>query len=442
MCHGSQEFTLNLLSVPAILCDVSGITKQLDTLAVDLNCTFQLQSNYYKDKISGIVACTCILTVNAFYSSSNVIKLTSINFNSQVIQSDKLWLVKFYVHWCEHCEQFVSEWNNVATALKGIVKVGAIDVTKYASIGHQYEIEEFPTIKFFGPNKNKPEKYYGGRSSAAITNGVLNSIRFIVKDRLIEQGGLCGSGVQCRRINIKSTFELNDNNFDNQVARGDEIWIVEFSAPWCEYCLSQQPEWANTVAELTRRTKGKVHLAAVDTAINEGLVIRYGIQQVPMIKIFQTNNETVDYNGEKSASSIIAKGLDLYAKMPPYKLFEQMVNEEVLKTTCDHQLLCIIAVLPHIPDTGSNGRSDYLSLLMKMTDKYKKKKWGWLWTEAGAQPKLENALGIGDLMYPTIMAIDARRKKKVLLKSSFNEPGIAEFFRKDFKVLEKDAEDI
>ncbi|XP_072354883.1 protein disulfide-isomerase A6-like isoform X2 [Scyliorhinus torazame] len=382
-----------------------------------------------KPRWQGIVACMCILTVNAFYSSSNVIKLTSINFNSQVIESEKLWLVKFYVHWCEHCEKFVSEWNNVATALKGIVKVGAIDVNKYASIGHQYEIEEFPTIKFFGPNKNKPEKYYGGRSSAAITNGVLNSIRFIVKERLIEQGSQCGSGGQCRRITNKSSFDLNENNFDNQVARGDEIWIVEFAAPWCEHCLSQKPEWANAVIELTKRTKGKVHLAAVDTTVNERLTSRYGIHQVPVIKIFPTNNETIDYNGEKTISSIITKGLDMYAQMSLYQPFEQMVSEAVLKATCDHQLLCIIAALPNISDTGSSGRSDYLTLLVKMADKYRKKKWGWLWTESGAQPKLESALGIGDLMYPAIIAIDARRRKKVLLKGSFSEPGLAEFFR-------------
>ncbi|XP_051881394.1 protein disulfide-isomerase A6-like [Pristis pectinata] len=251
----------------------------------------------------GILVFTCILTVRAFYSSTNVIKLTSINFNSQVIQSDKLWLVEFYVHWCEHCERFVPEWIKVALALKGIVKVGAIDVTKYASIGHQYEIEEFPTIKFFGVNKNKPEKYYGGRSSAAITNGVLNSIRFIVRERLIEKSSICGS---------------------------------------------------------------------------EG---------------------------------------------------QQMVSEEILKTVCGLRVLCIIAVLPHISDTGNSGRSDYLGLLMKIAHKYKKKKWGWLWTESGAQPKLESALGIGGLAYPNIIAIDPRRKKYMFLKGSFSERGIAEFFR-------------
>ncbi|XP_069744361.1 protein disulfide-isomerase A6-like isoform X3 [Narcine bancroftii] len=298
----------------------------------------------------GIFLLAWTFTVNAFYSSTNVIKLTSINFNSQVIQSDKLWLVEFYVHWCEHCEQFAPEWIKVASALKGIVKVGAIDVTKYVSIGHQYEIEEFPTIKFFGVNKNKPEKYYGGRSSAAIANGVLNSIRFTIRERLMEKSRMCASERQ--------------------------------------------------------------------------------IQQVPMIKIFQANKEVVDYNGEKSTPSIIAAGLNLYSKISLYKPFEQMVNEEIFKTVCDLQVLCIIAVLPHISETGNSGRSDYLSLLMKIAHKYKKKKWGWLWTESGAQPKLENALGIDGLKFPNIISIDARRKKYMLLRGSFSERRISEFFRK------------
>ncbi|XP_069744359.1 protein disulfide-isomerase A6-like isoform X1 [Narcine bancroftii] len=378
----------------------------------------------------GIFLLAWTFTVNAFYSSTNVIKLTSINFNSQVIQSDKLWLVEFYVHWCEHCEQFAPEWIKVASALKGIVKVGAIDVTKYVSIGHQYEIEEFPTIKFFGVNKNKPEKYYGGRSSAAIANGVLNSIRFTIRERLMEKSRMCASERQCRQIMNKDAFELNDRNFDNQVTRSDEIWIVEFYAPWCEHCLSQEPAWTNAVVELTRRTKGKIHLAAVDTTVNVMLATRFRIQQVPMIKIFQANKEVVDYNGEKSTPSIIAAGLNLYSKISLYKPFEQMVNEEIFKTVCDLQVLCIIAVLPHISETGNSGRSDYLSLLMKIAHKYKKKKWGWLWTESGAQPKLENALGIDGLKFPNIISIDARRKKYMLLRGSFSERRISEFFRK------------
>lgn len=73
-----------------------------------------------------------------------------------------------------------------------------------------------------------------------------------------------------------------------------------------------------------------------------------------------------------------------------------------------------MAVLPHILDTGAAGRNSYLEVLLKLADKYKKKMWGWLWTEAGAQSELENALGIGGFGYPAMAAINARKMKFAL----------------------------
>lgn len=51
--------------------------------------------------------------------------------------------------------QLVS-WN-----LQGIVKVGAVDADQHKSLGGQYGVRGFPTIKVFGANKNKPEEYQG-----------------------------------------------------------------------------------------------------------------------------------------------------------------------------------------------------------------------------------------------------------------------------------------
>jgi len=78
---------------------------------------------------------------------------------------------------------------------------------------------------------------------------------------------------------------------------------------------------------------------------------------------------------------------------------------------------------------GAAGRNSYLDVLLKLADKYKKKMWGWLWTEAGAQSELENALGIGGFGYPAMAAINARKMKFALLKGSFSEQGINEFLR-------------
>lgn len=45
--------------------------------------------------------------------------------------------------------------------LQGIVKVGAVDADQHKSLGGQYGVKGFPTIKIFGANKNKPEEYQG-----------------------------------------------------------------------------------------------------------------------------------------------------------------------------------------------------------------------------------------------------------------------------------------
>lgn len=45
--------------------------------------------------------------------------------------------------------------------LQGIVKVGAVDADQHKSLGGQYGVRGFPTIKIFGANKNKPEEYQG-----------------------------------------------------------------------------------------------------------------------------------------------------------------------------------------------------------------------------------------------------------------------------------------
>lgn len=44
---------------------------------------------------------------------------------------------------------------------QGIVKVGAVDADQHNSLGSQYGVRGFPTIKVFGANKQKPEEYQG-----------------------------------------------------------------------------------------------------------------------------------------------------------------------------------------------------------------------------------------------------------------------------------------
>ncbi len=96
----------------------------------------------------------------ALYSENGpVVHLTQSNFKSLVMDSDDLWLVEFYAPWCGHCKSLAPEYKKAASALKGIVRLGAVDMTKHQSVGSPYDVKGFPTLKFFGANKKKPLDY-------------------------------------------------------------------------------------------------------------------------------------------------------------------------------------------------------------------------------------------------------------------------------------------
>lgn len=56
----------------------------------------------------------------------------------------------------------------------------------------------------------------------------------------------------------------------------------------------------------------------------------------------------------------------------------QIVDDAVLKEACEESPLCIIAALPHILDTGADGRNTYIKMMTELADKYKQRHWGYV----------------------------------------------------------------
>jgi protein disulfide-isomerase A6 len=66
-----------------------------------------------------------------------------------------------------------SAWVEAAEALKGKVKVGAVDCTAQQGVCSQYGIQGFPAVKFFGTSKKSPEDYMGPRDPESFTSFAL-----------------------------------------------------------------------------------------------------------------------------------------------------------------------------------------------------------------------------------------------------------------------------
>lgn len=381
--------------------------------------------------LSGLIFFVAV--ANGLYEgNSDVVELTTSNFQSKVIDSDSLWVVEFFAPWCGHCQQLTPEYIKAAKALKGVVKVGAVDMDKHQSVGGPYNVRGFPTIKIFGLDKQKPTDYNGARTASGIANSALEELRKIVNARISGKAGGSGGGSRGQQPppsgDEKDVVELTDNNFEATVLESEDMWLIEFYAPWCGHCKNLAPHWASAATQL----KGKVKLGALDATVHTVMASRYGIRGFPTIKMFpggKKDGESSDYDGGRTSSDIVTWALDKLAENVPPPEVVQLTNTDVLKEACDKHQLCIISILPHILDCQSKCRNNYIKILKDLGDKFKKNMWGWVWAEAGSQLDVEDAFGIGGFGYPAMAALNSRKMKFAILKGPFSFDGINSFLR-------------
>ncbi|GAB6018890.1 Protein O-glucosyltransferase 2 [Chamberlinius hualienensis] len=376
---------------------------------------------------AGLVFVALVGACSAFYDkSSGVVDLNPSNFDKLVLQGDGVWIVEFFAPWCGHCQSLVPEYTKAAKALKGVVNVGAVNADEHKSLGGEYKIKGFPTIKIFSANKRTPEDYNGGRTAQELIDAGLKAAKQLVESRSKGKSG--GSSDRTKESDSKHVIELTDENFKKLVLESDDMWLVEFFAPWCGHCKNLAPHWATAATEL----KGKVKLGALDATVHTITAGKYGIKGYPTIKYFPAGKKDgteVDYDGGRTASDIVQWATEKVTENVPPPEVHQIISKEVLEEGCKEHQLCIISVLPHILDCQSKCRNDYLNVLRQLGERFKKNMWGWLWVEAGSQLELEENLGIGGFGYPAMAAVNSRKARYALLRGSFSLDGIGSFLK-------------
>lgn len=372
---------------------------------------------------------SCTVLADLYDSSSAVINLTPSNFESRVIDSSDVWIVEFYAPWCGHCKNLVPEYKKAAEALKGVVKVGAVNADEHRDLGGRYGIKGFPTIKIFGRNKKSPTDYQGSRSAQGFVDAGMKELRSIVDARLggkSSSGGTGSSGGG--KASPKDIIELTDTNFESKVLESNDLWLVEFFAPWCGHCKNLAPIWAQAASEL----KGKVKLGALDATVHTEMAQKYNIRGFPTIKVFgagKKDGSAEDYEGGRTVSDIVNFALEKLTETLPPPEVVQLTNDKQLAKVAEDSQLVIVSVLPHILDCQSKCRNGYLDALQRIAEKFKKNRWSYIWMEAGVQPDIEEAFEIGGFGYPAMAVLNPRKLKYSVLRGSFSFEGINEFLR-------------
>jgi protein disulfide-isomerase A6 len=161
-----------------------------------------------------------IALLPALASAEAVLDLTPSNFGDVVLKSGKPALVEFFAPWCGHCKNLAPVYEELATVFSYAsdkVTVAKVDADQHKSLGKDYGVSGFPTLKWFDGKSNKPTDYSGGRDLESLTKFITEktSMKPKVKGKL-----------------PSNVVFLDDQSFKQKVGKDQDV-LVAFTAPWC-----------------------------------------------------------------------------------------------------------------------------------------------------------------------------------------------------------------
>ncbi|XP_078376471.1 putative protein disulfide-isomerase A4 isoform X1 [Oculina patagonica] len=224
---------------------------------------------------------------------SEVKHLTDETFKG-FLKKKKHVLVMFYAPWCGHCKKAKPELMDAAKHDVENTKVAyaAVDCTKHTAVCNQYEVQGYPTFRYFNYGK-KDFKYTGGRVAK-------DFIQFMEDPR--EGPPPPPPEPEWKDVPSRITH-LSDDTFDNFVKTHDSV-LVMFYAPWCGHCKAMKPAYMEAADELYGKNARSV-LAAVDCTKEKSLSKKFDIKGFPTIKYFRKGEFSSEYMKARTKEDLV-----------------------------------------------------------------------------------------------------------------------------------------
>ena len=102
----------------------------------------------------------------------SVLKITTENFENEVLKSDKKVLIDFYADWCGPCKMMSPVIDEIAEENTDIIKVGKVNVDENQDLAMEYDVMTIPTIMII--NNGEIQKTFIGVTDK---NEIIDAIR-------------------------------------------------------------------------------------------------------------------------------------------------------------------------------------------------------------------------------------------------------------------------
>jgi thioredoxin 1 len=98
-----------------------------------------------------------------------------------------------------------------------------------------------------------------------------------------------------------NVLEINDGNFEAQVLKAEEPFLLDFSAVWCGPCKVLAP----IVEKLADEYKGKVKVGKLDIDDSPSVASKFGIRGVPTVLVFKDGKEAGRHVGVTNKETLL-----------------------------------------------------------------------------------------------------------------------------------------
>ena len=81
------------------------------------------------------------------------LNITSLNFENEVLNSDKPVLLDFYADWCGPCKMLAPVLHEIAEESTGALKVGKVNVDEQMELAMRFQVSSIPMLVVFKDGK-------------------------------------------------------------------------------------------------------------------------------------------------------------------------------------------------------------------------------------------------------------------------------------------------
>ncbi|XP_060949573.1 protein disulfide-isomerase TMX3-like [Limanda limanda] len=136
----------------------------------------------------------------------------------------------------------------------------------------------------------------------------------------------CGVAAALLFSAVLAFVEDLDDTFKE--TRVNDIWLVDFYAPWCGYCKKLEPVWNDVGMEL-KSSGSPVHVGKMDATAYSGMASEFGVRGYPTIKLLK-GDLAYNYKGPRTKDDIVEFANRVSGPavrpLPSKQMFEHMMK--------------------------------------------------------------------------------------------------------------------